>query len=275
MNKFLIINDEVKYSKEYNLEEIEKQKGVYEVIRVVDKTPLFAKEHVDRLIQSAKLINLDLNMTQDEIMRNICKLSELNNIKEQNIKLLFTANRDFYFFFIKSFYPDKDMIEKGVKTITFNVVRENPNVKFHNAQLRSSINAELKKQDAYEALLIDNENRVVEGSRSNIFFLSNDCLVTAPSGAVLMGITRSKVLDICKDLKIDVVERDVLLNELPSFEGAFMTSTSNNVLPIRAIDDVKYTNFNGRIKKIIDEFEKMLEQDLVQMECSCKKLMKE
>ncbi len=275
MNKFFIMNNDIKYTSEYSLEEIEKQKGVYEVIRVINKTPLFADEHVQRLIHSANLINLNINMTKSDIIRNICKLSELNNIQEQNIKLLFTIEGYSYFFFIKSFYPDEEMTRKGIKTITYKVVRENPNVKFHNADLRASINKALIKQEAYEALLIDNQERVVEGSRSNIFFIQKNKLVTAPSAAVLMGITRSKVIKICNQLNINVVERNILLNELSKFGGAFMTSTSNNILPIRSIDDVIYVNFNGNLKQIMEEFKKEMNADLEKMKCNCKRLVKE
>jgi len=269
------MNNDIKYTSEYSLEEIEKQKGVYEVIRVINKTPLFADEHIQRLIHSANLINLNINMTKSDIIRNICKLSELNNIQEQNIKLLFTIEGYSYFFFIKSFYPDEEMTRKGIKTITYKVVRENPNVKFHNADLRASINKALIKQEAYEALLIDNQERVVEGSRSNIFFIQKNKLVTAPSAAVLMGITRSKVIKICNQLNINVVERNILLNELSKFGGAFMTSTSNNILPIRSIDDVIYVNFNGNLKQIMEEFKKEMNADLEKMKCNCKRLVKE
>ncbi|MFP4457479.1 MAG: aminotransferase class IV [Clostridia bacterium] len=275
MNKYFILNGEVKLVDEYNLEAIEKQEGVYEVIRVVEKTPLFAREHVKRLYKSANLIDLEVNMTEKEILQNICKLSTINNIEEKNIKLLFTKKGDSYFFFIKSFYPDEKMVNEGVDTITYKVSRENPNVKYHNTELRASINKKLKEANAYEALLVDDENRVVEGSRSNIFFIKANTLFTAPSSAVLMGITREKVLEICNDLKIDVVEKDIFLSELEDFEGVFMTSTSNNVLPIKSIEDIDYSNFNGKLKKIMTEFSKKMTEDLTEMECICEKIVKE
>ncbi len=275
MNKYFILNGEIKSRKEYDLSKIEKQAGVYEVIRVIEETPLFAKEHLKRLFQSANRLDLELNMNEKEILKNICKLSDINNIKEQNMKLLFTVQGNSYIFFIESFYPKGDMIKEGIDTITYKVVRENPNVKFHNTELRASINIALKEENAYEALLIDDKNRVVEGSRSNIFFVKGDTLFTAPSRAVLIGITREKVLEICKELKIDVIEKDIYLSELEFFDGAFMTSTSNNVLPIRSAGDIVFDKFNGNLKKIIAEFTKRMKIDLQQMECCCNNLIKE
>jgi branched-chain amino acid aminotransferase len=268
MNKYCYINGEIRKEDREAISIINEQRGVYEVIRVIDETPLFAKEHIDRLFKSAKLANINISMTEEVIFSNICRLSKKNSIAEQNIKLIFTAN-DQLFYFIESFYPPSEMVQKGIKTVFYEVVRDNPNAKIHNAQLRNDINNYLKRHGAYEAVLVDENGIIAEGSRSNMFFVKNEKLYTAPSDKVLMGITREKVLEICRENDIQVIEENVHIKDLPTCQGAFMTSTSNNVLPIRQIEEFEFKKIDRTILLLLSKFEEVAARDLLRMKDIC------
>jgi len=163
-------------------------------------------------------------------------------------------------YFIKSKYPEKKVYEKGIHTILFHSERENPNAKIINATLRNKVNDKIKKESAFEALLVNENNFITEGSRSNIFFVKKDKVYTAPAGEVLIGVTRSKVVQICKELNIEVVEEHVSVEELDNMDGAFMTGTSVSVLPITTIDDRKYNSIDNKIiKTISNEYKKDME----------------
>lgn len=234
---------------------------VYEVIRVIDGIPLFLEEHLKRMKKSAELISMKIAVSDKEIEEDIDLLVKENNVKNLNIKLLFDSLGNFFAYFINSYYPEKEVYERGIHTILYNSERENPNAKIVNTSFKEQVNKKIKEERAFEALLVNNEGFITEGSRSNMFFVKGQEVFTAPSGAVLMGVTRNHIIHICKRLKINVVEKNISVNELKSLDGAFMTGTSVNVLPIATIDEIKYDSVSNKvINKILKEYMKDLNE---------------
>jgi branched-chain amino acid aminotransferase len=91
---------------------------------------------------------------------------------------------------------------------------------------------------AYEALLVNEKNMITEGSRSNIFFLKGEVLVTAPDKLILNGITRKHILEICRLNNVKVEMRCVNAGDISEYDSVFMTGTSPMVLPFCRIDDI-------------------------------------
>lgn len=230
---------------------------IYEVIRIIDGVPIFLEGHIERMRKSAELISKSIKKSDEEITEEIHKLIAANEEYNMNIKLLCSnldnPNQTFMIYYIKSSYPEKRVYEKGIHTILFHSERENPNAKIVNSDLRGRINDEIKKQNAYEALLVNRNGYITEGSRSNMFFVKGDKAYTAPAGDVLLGITRNEIMNVCKEKNIEVIEEEIHKDSLKDLDGAFMTGTSVNALPITTIDDIKLDSVNNSIIKIIAE----------------------
>ncbi|WIV11753.1 aminotransferase class IV [Proteiniborus sp. MB09-C3] len=230
---------------------------IYEVIRVIDGVPIFLEGHIERMRKSAELIGKTIKKTDEEIKQEIHRLIDSNKEYNMNIKLLCSnvdsPNQTFMAYYIKSSYPEKEVYEKGIHTILFHSERENPNAKIVNADLRQRINDEIKEQNAYEALLVNRKGYITEGSRSNMFFVKGDKVYTASAGDVLLGITRNEIMNVCKEQNIEVIEEEVHMDSLKDLDGAFMTGTSVNALPIATIDDIKLDSVNNSIIKRIAE----------------------
>ncbi len=242
---------------------------IYEVIRIIDGVPVFLEGHIDRMRKSAELIGKTIKKSDEEITEEIHKLIDANKEHSMNIKLLCTnvdsPDQTFMIYYIKSSYPEKEVYEKGIHTILFHSERENPNAKIVNANLRQRINDEIKNQGAYEALLVNRNGYITEGSRSNMFFVKGDKVYTAPAGDVLLGITRNEIMNVCREQNIEVIEEEVHKDSLKDLDGAFMTGTSVNALPITTIDDIRLDSVNNiivskiaegylqKMKKYIDE----------------------
>jgi branched-chain amino acid aminotransferase len=141
---------------------------------------------------------------------------------------------------IDSVYPTNEQYETGVKGILYFAERKNPEAKMINHKLRSSIYHKLILEGAYEALLVNENKCITEGSRSNIFFVKNDTLVTAPDNVILNGITRKHILNICTENDIRVIFKCVSLEELPEYDAVLMTGTSPMVLPFYCIDNILF-----------------------------------
>lgn len=230
--------------------------SVYEVIRTVKGTPVFFNDHMERLSESLQLQNKKQLADEQELKKNIILLTRSERKKEINIKIVFNYNNDaenYLIYFIDSVYPSKEQYLKGVKGILFFAERIDPSSKVINYRLKSSVYQGLVSEGAYEAVLVNDNNLITEGSKSNIFFLKNDKLVTAPDDVILKGITRKHILSICSDNRIDVEFRCVNADDIGEFEAVFMTGTSPMVLPFCCIND---TFFNVKLA-LMDKLRKL------------------
>lgn len=228
--------------------------SIYEVIRIMDGIPLFLEEHYERFFNSSKILGLKLSISIDEIKSNIDKMITINDIENYNIKIVFnnlkeeTINQ--YYFFSSSNYPDEDMYREGIKTITYKAIRQNPNAKVLNNNLRDEVTRLLKETGSYEALLVNKQGEITEGSRSNTFFIKGSCVYTPPSEGVLLGITRQRIISLCLKNNIQIVEKTVLESELSTFDALFMSGTSPKVLPINSVNGISFSTHNELLVKI-------------------------
>lgn len=259
---YLIYNGEVYSIEEINMENKVKEISIYEVIRIIDGTPLYLEEHLDRLRKSCELLGVKIDKTDEELVSVMMRLIEINEGYNLNIKILCSGMEkkidDIYMYFIKSYYPPKSLYKEGIHTILYRSERENPNAKTYNKQLREGIDEELKKRNAFEALLVNNNGGITEGSRSNVFFVKDNILFTSPPSEVLLGVTRTKIMELCRLNAIKVIEEEVSSDNLRKYDGAFITGTSTNVLPINAIDNIK---FNSSQNDLIIKVMRIYEED--------------
>ncbi len=237
---------------------------VYEVIRVIDGVPLFLEEHMDRLVKSSEMISMDIRPLSGSIASNIKKLIEVNNKPAKNLKILvYKGDKsyiDYSIFFIQSNYPQPELYEKGIKAILFNALRENPNAKVQNSGLRERVNKALSESSAYEALLVNEAGEITEGSKSNVFFVKNNSLYTSPKQEVLLGVTRTRVIELARSLGIEIIEASIHKSFLEKCDGLFITGTSPKVLPISNVDEFNYeSSKNETILSIMKAYDSLIE----------------
>jgi branched-chain amino acid aminotransferase len=214
--------------------------SVYEVIRLVKGNPIFFPDHMERLATSVKLQKKELLADVSELRKAILNLTRSDKKRETNLKIVFNYNKsstNYLIYFIKPIYPSENQYKNGVKGILFFAERKDPESKVINHKLRTFISHKLIMEGAYEAILVNENNLVTEGSRSNIFFLKGETLVTAPDNAVLNGITRKHLLEICKENKIKVELFLVNVDDITNYDAVFMTGTSPVVLPFNCVND--------------------------------------
>ena len=195
---------------------------------------------MERLTASVKLQGKEMLADIPALRRAIITLIRSDKKKETNLKIVFNYNNgtdNFLVYFIEPAYPTAEQYRNGVKGILFNAERKDPESKVINHKLRSAIYHRLILEGAYEALLVNENKMITEGSRSNIFFLKGETLVTAPDNLILNGITRKHILEICSENKMKVELRCVSMNEISEYDAVFMTGTSPMVLPFCCIDD--------------------------------------
>lgn len=270
VNKFYVNNKIITSCNDFNENLIKEGKSIYEVIRVINSKPLFLKDHLKRMESSANLAfenvrNFEVNTLSIE--ENIFSLIKANEEVDGNIKIILNVEEDensLVAFYIKHSYPTKEMYHKGVETILFYDERRNPNAKIINDNFKKRVNKVLTEKDAYEAILVDHEGYITEGSRSNIFVVKGDTVLTTPGEKVLPGITRKKIIEVINEKGIRFIEDNISAEDLKEMDGLFISGTSPKVLPISRVDEIVYNSCqNDIINNIKKGFNDKIAEDLL------------
>jgi len=240
---------------------------IYEVVRVVAGRPLFLEDHLDRMYNSGYLIGYDIGFTRDEVVGFCSKCIEENGIENNNIKLMAVeddfGDKRFIVMAIESFYPPKSYYKEGIRTTLLDYQRDNPNAKIQHGDYKQRVKDAMEKADAFEVLLKNGEGFILEGSRSNMFYVIDGKMYTAPSTDVLLGITRKHIIKLCKDIGYEVEEKKLHIDEMKSVDGMFISGTSIGVLPITYVDSYVLGSVNNpAIKKLLDAYDTMIYKTL-------------
>jgi len=236
---------------------------LYEVIRITEGIPVFLQEHLDRLYRSAQLTGIEHlpdSVSLAAIMKDYITIQKQDT---GNIKLSFTFSNPTLepqceLNFIPHYYPTQEQYTNGVKVGLLKAVRPVPHAKVQNSEIRDSANKSISDNSLFEVLLIDSERNITEGSRSNVFFIKNETLYSSPVASILQGITRIKVMQICENAGIRVIEMDIPANTLDQYEAAFLTGTSPKILPISTIDTIVYNTDLPLLIKLRELYDKLV-----------------
>jgi len=247
--KYYIQSDRLVPIEQFDEQIFEEGESVYEVVRIMAGKPLFLDEHLNRMQQSLDLAYGDFQFSKNALKEALFLLVDANKVSEGNIKIELRKKNGAFerlLYFIPHRYPDDTQIQYGIRMRFQFDERPLPNAKISNWAVRGNANRIIDSNQIYETLLVNSEGFVTEGSRSNIFFIKNGKLYSAPEEWILQGITRNKVVDICRSLDIEIVHQRIHFKELSQFESAFITGTSPGVLQVRQIE-----RFNFKIGHII------------------------
>ncbi|PIF02278.1 MAG: hypothetical protein CR996_00660 [Draconibacterium sp.] len=232
--------------------------GIYEVVRVMRGVPLFFEDHIKRFFNSSRLAKLPVLLSENEIRDALLRVIKENNVPDGN--LLIALHTHFIVHFIPHKYPDKLLYDSGIKTGVILAERPSPNAKILVPDIRAKANEMILNQNVYEVLLVDHEQRIMEGSRSNVFFVKNNQLITPPTEEVLPGITRAKTILLAQKQNMMVLEKDVYLNHLKHFDAVFITGTSPKILPVTQIESRYFDPLNKLVKHLMESYDQLVEK---------------
>jgi branched-chain amino acid aminotransferase len=227
---------------------------------------LFVEKHLERFQNSTYLAGITFKFDTGEIAANIIKLAKANKINAGNVKLVYVLNSssrkiefgEILIYFIPHHYPEQCDYQRGVKIVTLFAERLNPNAKIIQAELRKQANELINQKNVFEVLLVNKDGFITEGSRSNVFFISGNQVVTSPLKMILPGITRELVIDICNKGKIAFAEQFIHVSRLTDFQAAFITGTSPKVLPVSSIDKFKFDPQHVITQNLMAQYDQVL-----------------
>ena len=259
LGKYFLRNGQLLETNAFECAFLSRPLYIYEVFRVIDGLPLFIEDHRDRLLQTVKLSGLPEEIVPANFVEQVSMLVEANDLSEGNIKVVVIPGEgeessDFLIYVMEHQYPSPEQFEHGVPLALHRGIRYNPNAKVMDVELRSNTNAVKQEQQVYETLLVDDQGCITEGSRSNVFFVRDDALITPPLEDVLPGVTRKHVMKLCRELGIPLSEQKVPESSLAGMEGVFITGTSRKILPAFRIDEWLYPPDHLIIRRVQQAF---------------------
>jgi len=229
--------------------------GIFEGIRVYSGCIFRLAEHLERLWQSAKMLMLEMPISIEQMERAIVEALNRNSLVEAYIRVLVTRGKGTLGIDprtcekcsvviitqpLKPLLGEKAKLE-GVRTIITWVRRDSVDATSHEIKSMNYLNSILAKIEAInagvtEAILLDRNGFVSEGSAENLFIVKNGRISTPPMTAgILPGVTRQTIIDLAGDLGYPIVERNITPYELFSADEVFLTGTAAEVVPVREI----------------------------------------
>lgn len=213
-----------------------------------------AKEHFSRMQFSCESIGIPYTFNNQELIDISYEVLRRNNLSDAYIRPLVTCTPNMQLtkgreaqLLICAWEWGAYLGEKLLRLTTSSYRRITPACFKVEAKVSGHyINSIMATQEAKdkgfdEALLLDVNGFVAEGPGANIFFEVDGVLHTPQLGSILPGITRATVLDICNDLGIEVVQRQIKPEEVKGADGSFMCGTAAEVIGIQSLDDVAFT----------------------------------
>lgn len=264
----------VYYSYNGNLEDGETLEGkvipknaVYEVMKMVQAKPLFFEDHMERFIKSAKKLGYTMTLSNEEVLKEMILLTRVNLNKNTNIQIVYipvedTDQFDLMVSFTNGLSATDEQKNQGVGVETVVIERHNPAIKTVGSSYKGQIKAQSKYEDTFEILLVNKEGYITEGSRSNVFFVKDNRVITTPAQNVLLGVTRKYILELCENNKIQVEYRDISEEEIYEMDGAFLTGTTVDVTPIIKVNNKAFKEIDKTILTLKNQYEELMKEYL-------------
>ena len=248
--------------------------GIWDSLRYHNNNFIFLKEHLDRLYKDAKLIDLKIHLTRKKLSEALIKTIKINKMKtDVHLRIIVsrgikstpyqspkvTISKPTIIIIPEYKKPDIKTYKKGLKLVTVKTIRGPINVQNPQINSLSKLNCilaciEANKKNADEALMFDINGNIATNNSTHFFFVKNKTVFTSTGKYCVTGITRQKIIDLCKKNKIKVKEKNFKLNEVLNADEAFCTGSFAGIVPVNQINKKKYSLKKNPITKELTNF---------------------
>jgi len=250
--------------------------GLFETFRVYDGHPFLLDDHLERLNDSLKAMNIGKSFTREEVIQIIQPLLEINCLKDAYFRWNVSAGNgmiglqtDTYtepniIVYLKPLINLENRLEKvgQVVTIPRNTPEGPSRLKSHHYLNNVLAKREVGENVLVEGLFLTKEGYVAEGITSNIFWINKKSLFTSSlESGILNGITREFILILAKRMGLTIQEGLYPLEELKKADEVFMTNSIQEIMAIKRIDETPFKGLNGYyVNKLLTEYKKWTNQ---------------
>ena len=230
--------------------------SIYEVTYSEKGCLLFFEEHLDRLFNSAELLNMHIFLSREEIISEALKTLKASKLERAYIRIIITRgetaitldpNSSFKNNFVIIVKPQPEypieMYEKGIKLFIASVQRNdvkavNPNAKSGNYLNNVMAISEAKDKGYDDAIMVNKNGDITEGTTFNIWMVSKGVIYTPPKeSGLLKGITRAKVIELCRKHNLELKVEAFGTNDILNADEIFITSSTKGIMAVSKIND--------------------------------------
>lgn len=254
--------------------------SVYETMRTYGGTLFAFDEHMERMYASARALRLNIPIDREQMRTRCEETIEAAGNEETYCRIVVSRGEGAYglaggldapgrvVIIVRPYEPvDPELYEKGIDVIVAKVRRNppealDPAIKSGNYLNNILAAIEAKEAGAFDAVLLNTDGNVAEGTTNTIFCVRDGVVLTPPlSAGILEGVTRSLTLAAAASAGIDAREQDFTPDELRTADEAFITSTLKEILPVVRVDD--HTLGNGKPGPITRNLATLLHQHIL------------
>lgn len=226
----------------------------YETVRVVDGVLLYVEDHMDRLTKSVEGLE-GFPVDIEGILEAAKSYVASSGIRSGNIRIVLT-NSQLLIHSVDIKLPTEEMFRSGINTSLLKWERQTPNVKVFRGDYKNTVNSKFAEENEhglpFELVLADNEDRIYEGSMSNLFVIRDGKVYSAPDSKILIGITRRRVIEALRRAGTELYEGMFTLSELEGTDSAlFVSSTPFDILPVRYVDGYSFDSADNELLQMI------------------------
>lgn len=221
--------------------------GVFDFFKTVNHLPIFVEDNLDRFFHSARLMDLPINYTRQQLREFIHNLIQANSIPDSGIKILLTGGYsvDGYSIATPNLIISQEELKRnitledqGMTLLPFEYHRPFSQVKSIDYVMGIQALKIAKSQGADDVIYVKNE-LFSECPRANFFLISIDGTLLTAGDDVLQGVTRKKTIELARNEAIQVEIREINMQDIINATEAFITSTSKNITPVLSIKGLK------------------------------------
>ena len=206
--------------------------GLYETFRTLNHKPVFLEPHLDRLFKSAQAVDLTIASSQNKIVKMIARVVQQFDDPNQRARILAVAEKIIIYTSSLNLDPS---IYKGVSTITVPALRKTPEIKTTDYTTCLEAYKIAENNDCFETILLDKNNQVLEGSRSNVFWIQGEKLFTR-DGDVLPGVTRQTVIS---RSPFSIFYEQLNQLDFDQVNEIFLTNSGSGIIPVVKVNSIQ------------------------------------
>jgi len=235
--------------------------GCWDGIRYHNNKLLFLNEHLKRLYEDARSIDIKIPKTKSQLTKMIYETVMKNKMStDVHIRIIITRGIKSTPYQDPSFtispptiviipeykIPNQNLYSRGIKLKTVSIMRGHRKVQDPKINSLSKLNCilaciEAKKKKADEGLMFDINGNVATNNSTHFFYVKNNVVHTSTGQYCVKGITRQNIISLCKENKIKIRQRNFKLQDVLKADEAFVTGTFANIIPVKQINKKKFT----------------------------------
>lgn len=220
--------------------------GLFETIKIEQGLPKYLDMHLDRIFKSVKDLNINIKEKKDNI--KIILLEYIKENKIDNKALRLTLFDEGYNISTRDIIYDENMYKKGFK-LSVSPIKRGDSILYKHKTTNYFENIYTKKYAVRngfdDAIFLDTENKILECSMSNIFFIKNRQIYTPDKELpILNGIMKRRIKNLCEELQINMVESDIKINNISDFDFCFVSNSLMGAMKVTHINNIKFDDYN-------------------------------